>query len=252
MRKAGVEEHVSPLIDLCQYSRMARSGAREAALVALLGEGGLRAKKSTAARPSLSTLPSELLKAIMTLYRELGGVLEAPRLAPAGWDLELEDGTLVELDEQQHFTRYRAATLAPEWASLLPWSDAYQSYCSAHERLAAGFGRFWTSPPSERQFGAAGTRGDFDRQGSPRAKQRALFNAIRDAHAVAGNVRLARISIYDPIGDSTLGAVLDGRADYSAASARSAEPTKARTFSRRHGPNRPVATKRFEARQGWR
>lgn len=217
--------------DLCEDLSMVRSGAREAALAALLSESGFGANRATAPRPTLSALPRELTESIMALYRELGGILEAPRLAPARWDLELEDGTLVEFDEQQHFTRYRAATLRPDWDVRLPWSDAYQIYCNVHEPLAVGFGGFWTSPFTERQFGTAGSRGDFEGRGSPRAKQRALYDAIRDAHAVAGVVRLARVSIYDQVGDRTLGDVLDRGAGDSRCGARLAEMITDRTAS---------------------
>ncbi|WP_193107053.1 hypothetical protein [Brachybacterium sp. FME24] len=189
---------------------MVRSGGREAALAAALSSEGLGASKAKWTRPTIAALPGDLSASILTLYRELGGVQQEPRLMPAGWDLQLADGTLVELDEQQHFTRYRAASLALNWASDMPWRNAYLSHCRTHEQLAAGYGGFWTNPSTERQFGTAGTRGDFDGPGSPRAKQRAVYDAIRDAHAAAGLVRLARLSIYDDVVDTTLGAVLAG------------------------------------------
>jgi hypothetical protein len=51
---------------------------------------------------------------------------------------------------------------------------------------------------------------------SPRWKQRALYDAMKDAAAAVGQVRLARISIYDTVEDVALNDVLYGRAHVSA------------------------------------
>ena len=42
-------------------------------------------------------------------------------------------GLLVELDELQHFNRYRAMTLTPERAVQLPWRADYLTFCADHE-----------------------------------------------------------------------------------------------------------------------
>jgi hypothetical protein len=51
--------------------------------------------------------------------------------------------------------------------------------------------------------------------GAPRWKQRALYDAMKDAAAAVGQVRLARISIYDTVEDVALNDVLYGRAHVS-------------------------------------
>jgi hypothetical protein len=52
----------------------------------------------------------------------------------------------------------------------------------------------------------------FEGVGSPRWKQRALYDAIRDLAAVSGVVKLARVAIFDQIGGAPLGLALDGGA----------------------------------------
>ena len=47
--------------------------------------------------------------------------------------------------------------------------------------------------------------------GAPRWKQRALYDAIKDASAHANDLRFARLSIYDEVSGAPLGAALSGR-----------------------------------------
>ncbi len=144
-------------------------------------------------------------------YRQLGGIQSAPVLRPRGWDISTRDGLIVELDEEQHFNRYRSVTLRTVWASTLPWSRAYLEYCDLHEETAlrkcSGVG-FWESPGSVAQFGSAGLPRELIGPGSPRWKQRALYDSMRDAAAAAGRVQLARLSVYDDVGGVRLGTAL--------------------------------------------
>jgi hypothetical protein len=153
----------------------------------------------------------------MDLYRTLGGIQSAPRLAPGSWDVVYADGLLVELDEDMHFHRYRGATLNAPWSEGLPWTEPYRSYVVEGERRAGTGGRRWTNPSAERMFGAADRDGVFEVHGAPRWKQRALYDAMKDAAAAAGQVSLARVSIYDRVEGHTLNDVLYGRAHVSAA-----------------------------------
>lgn len=146
-----------------------------------------------------------------------GGNAEAfERLRPGGWDLALEDGTLVELDEELHFNRYRRSTLAETWAERLPWTSTYRLLCETHEReclRAARWGKRWTNPSCEKLFGQPGLAGDLTGSGAPRWKQRAPYDAFKDALAVCQpGTRLARLSIYDIVGGVTLEDALRGAA----------------------------------------
>ncbi len=159
----------------------------------------------------------ESAERVLELYRALGGEVESfAVLRPGVWDIVLTDGLIVELDEEQHFNRYRRITLDVPWADALPWADDYRRYCVEHEDAAlkkAKRGGYWASPSTEGMFGAADAPGVFEPSGSPRWKQRALYDAMRDVLAASGVVRLARVAVWDEVGDTTLARVLDGRAD---------------------------------------
>ncbi|WP_346234070.1 DUF7255 family protein [Parafrigoribacterium mesophilum] len=148
-------------------------------------------------------------------YRRLGGRLDTPPLRPGSWDLAFEGELLVELDEELHFNRYRHLTLEPEWAANLPWRSKYSAYSVDREVdcLSAGkWGQRWTTSSSESLFGTADTPGTFLTSGAPRWKQRALYDAMKDALAAVGVVRLARLSIYDAVNGVLLGAALNLKA----------------------------------------
>ena len=160
--------------------------------------------------PRLSSLPKSSAQ-LLELYAELGGVQAAPVLRPGGWDLAY-DGLIVELDEQLHFNRYRAVTLQ---APLLeaPWDASYrrfsitgESRCRLDSTKLAGK---WSTPGSKAQFGDPSPPGVLEGPGAPRWKQRAIYDAMKDAAAAEGIVVLARISIYDGLGDATVDQVLE-------------------------------------------
>src|SRR5690242_6391587 len=189
-------------------------GTRQDALAQILVEAGYQPASPRSMRPHRQGLRRQDQKEILRLYRELGGILDAPRLRPGPWDCVLEGGLIVELDESQHFNRYRRKTLEPEWAQKLPWSEAYTRYCTQFESACAserGWGSYWTSVATERMFGPAGPPRLLDGAGAPRWKQRALYDAIRDIAAVSSGVRLARLAVYDVVGGVSLAEVLDGK-----------------------------------------
>lgn len=168
--------------------------------------------------PRLETLPSTTADEVMDLYRTLGGVQSAPKLAPGTWDIAYDDGLLLELDEDLHFHRYRGMTLDAPWAIGLPWTRPYRTYVVEGERRAGTGGKRWTSPSAEKMFGTSDPDGSFEEHGAPRWKQRALYDAMKDAMAATGEIRLARVSIYDRVAGHTLNDVLYGRAEVPAES----------------------------------
>ena len=110
------------------------------------------------------------------------------------------------------YTTMRDST-SQSWSEELPWSLAYQSFSVKHEPrcVAAGsWGSRWTTPSTEAQFGLAGEAGDLSTAGAPRWKQRALYDSMKDGLAVAGVVKLARLSVHDQVGTVTLGSILHG------------------------------------------
>lgn len=196
---------------------MANQRQRQARLASLLADLGRREASGRPPAPRLDAMPSEAAARVLDLYRALGGSAEEFSVfRPGVWDIVLADGVIVELDEEQHFNRYRRVTLEPSWADGLPWAFAYRAYCDDHEGAAlrkAKRGGYWASPSTERMFGPAASPGEFEGTGSPRWKQRALYDAMRDALAVAGEVRLARVAVWDAVGDTTLARILDGRVE---------------------------------------
>jgi hypothetical protein len=200
---------------------MAR-GDREAALGTMLAElGYARSPESRVehVRPAPRTprvpgLPASAEHWVRDLYAQLGGIQSEPRLAPRGWDHPL-DGFIVELDEEQHFNRYRALTLTSDWTRALPWRESYLRYCEQYEQIAlkkhSSLG-FWTKPGAEAQFGRSASPRDLSGVGSARWKQRALYDAMRDALAAIGGVNLVRVAVWDKVGSRTLGEVLRGPA----------------------------------------
>ncbi|NYI99953.1 hypothetical protein HNR19_000652 [Nocardioides thalensis] len=181
---------------------MVATGARVRALAALLTGAGW--EQGTPPRlPRLADLPTATQSRIRTFYDVLGGNVEHfDRIRPGGWDLAFQtpDGLLlVELDEEQHFNRYRAETLTAANDLDLPWATNYLTYCEQHEaRLLPGWGtgQRWTNPSAARFFGDPSRPGDFTGNGAPRWRQRAFYDSVKD---VLDDRRLARISVHDTL-----------------------------------------------------
>jgi hypothetical protein len=135
-----------------------RTGARANALQALLVQAGYRPMEQHVSPPRIASLSSELRAGVMDLYRGFGGTGAVVLLRPGAWDLLFDGSLIVELDEELHFNRYRAATLEPAWAASLPWRDDYLYFSTQYETAclaAAQWGKRWTNPSCERHFGPA-------------------------------------------------------------------------------------------------
>ncbi len=168
-------------------------------------------------RLRVDSLPQDAQDHLFHLYRELGGVLDSlPPYTTGGWDIMLADGHVVELDEEQHFNRYREISLQQRSMQELPWRSEYLDYARGREdaclRVASRAG-FWNKPKAERMFGPPGPRGVLEGAGSPRWKQRALYDVTKDIAALYGVIRLARLSVWDSVDGVPLGTVLIGRAE---------------------------------------
>lgn len=211
---------------------MTRTGARAATLSELLETVGL----SPAERPPvprISELPEAVGLWIEDVYRALGGNVNVLHQArPGAFDLCVSTAAgplIVELDEEQHFNRYRATTLSPPWAEALPWARAYRDYSRIHEAdLARKFisGGRWTNNSAPRFFGAASAPGDFTGVGSPRWRQRAFYDSVKD---LLPEMRLARISTFDVVDGRTVDSLLRTKDSSAAAAIRGL--VEARTHS---------------------
>src|SRR4051794_16852667 len=123
-------------------------GDHQRALLHALINAGFEAATAPASL-RIGMLPADAQAQVLELYRTLGGIQDRPVLTPAGWDCPLVGGLIVELDELQHFNRYRATTLDPAWTLRLPWRADYLTFCAAHEadcvRTKAS-SKFWSTP----------------------------------------------------------------------------------------------------------
>jgi hypothetical protein len=148
-------------------------------------------------------LASEHADEIDHVYRSLGGILPSITLNLRRWDIEFE-GIAVELDEDLHFNGYRATTLGSPCYEHLPHFplDAYRRYCSEHEgqcRRAGSYLGKWSSDGSVKQFGPGSKPGDLSGNGSPRWKQRAFYDFVKDLSILLIEVPVVRVSVRDMV-----------------------------------------------------
>jgi hypothetical protein len=147
---------------------------------------------------ALPTRAASAAEAIEGIYIALGGELIAlatARSTPLAGDfLHEATGTLIEIDESQHFTsaRLTALELYPDDVALAFSLDRYKALCRRWRASSNGYYR----TKAARGFGVGG-----------RQRQRAYYDALRDLAAPAmGHPPLVRI-------DAPL---RDGRAAYLA------------------------------------
>ena len=193
-------------------------GRQQSTLMMLMAEAGWQPCMSPPVA-RMDSLPVQLQFEIASLYYRLGGLDPLPVRA-GSWDMAFGD-LVIELDEEQHFNRYRALTLDTPFAAKLPWRDTYLTQCASFEmtcRKKASNWRYWTNPSSEKSFGPSGPPGKLDEAGSPRWKQRAIYDAMRDATALSGTIRLARLSRWDEIDGIPLWQALEGSTPIDSAS----------------------------------
>ena len=144
---------------------------------------------------------------ISAVYAALGGS-GSPGFRFGGWDIHLGD-IIVELDEEQHFNRYRALTLAsPVYRSIptLHHRD-YVHWCADHETAClrkAGHGGYWSKPATDRMFGPSGPEKDLTGRGSSRWKQRAFYDFIRDAWQPVSGVPVVRLSVWETVANDSI------------------------------------------------
>jgi hypothetical protein len=181
----------------------------------LRAEGFVVHENATDLRPRLESLSDELREQVLDRYRALGGQAGLPQLLthdlsmrPGTWDMRVEDDSAdhryVELDEERHFNHWRAVTLdAAVYDEQVRWVpvNAYRALCADRKdeclrAATAPIGNWWTAK-SERQFGPPGPQGELEGLGSPRWRQRAMYDFMKDLGPLAGFPRVARISIWE-------------------------------------------------------
>lgn len=139
---------------------------------------------------------------LLELYKSLGGILSH---IPVGIKSNHIDffinGNILELDEENHFNRYRLKSLEMPLYSddNILIKKNYKSFCLQFETKARSNGGFWTNTSCEKMFGKPSLNGDLSGNGSPRWKQRAFYDTLKDYFSLVSDIKVKRISIYDSI-----------------------------------------------------
>lgn len=139
------------------------------------------------------------------IYKELGGILDIPPFHVDSWDIETKD-FIIELDEENHFNRYRLITLNSlmyqEYDNFRV--ELYKKYCVAYEKKCPKTQKRWSTPSADKQFGISPPNGEFSGNGPSRWKQRAFYDYLRDTYSIITGIPVIRLSIYDQVGYKTL------------------------------------------------
>jgi len=153
-------------------------------------------------KPSFDDFKSSIYwNEVQAVFLELGGKCKTLPIAFKGWDVPTTE-FIIELDEEQHFNRYRLSTLkSPFYNNLKTFSvkdylryyEQYEKYCL---RNFSDVG-FWKSPKSEEFFEISNKPGDLSGMGSSRWKYRAFNDFLRDISSKIINVPVIRLSVYD-------------------------------------------------------
>ncbi len=192
-------------------------GEMQSAFEQLLSYKGKVSHKTLKFPKAGNVAGSDLKPEIERVYQSLGGILPSIPLNLRHWDIEF-DGVAVELDEYLHFNRYRSVTLKSVGLARLPRFplDAYQRYCLEHEDMClknGSYGGKWSNGSCEDQFGKGSRPGDLTGNGSPRWKQRAFYDFVKDLSPLLIGVRVVRVALWDEIVDArrteTVGDILD-------------------------------------------
>ncbi len=168
----------------------------------LLSYAGKVSHKTMKSPKTEAVAKSDLKSEIECVYGKLDGILPSSPLNLRHWDMEFEQ-IAVELDEELHFNRYRGITLKSEIYTRLPKFplDSYRHFCSDREDscLRRSYGKYWTNPSCEGQFGPASSLKNLYGNGAPRWKQRAFYDFVKDLSPLLINVKVARVAVLDTV-----------------------------------------------------
>ena len=142
-------------------------------------------------------LSSEFYSEVESMYKELGGILGEPPLTFGSWDISTPE-FILELDEENHFNRYRLQTLNSNVYQMINGFrlDEYMRFCTLYESGCRKHGGFWKNNSSEKLFVKSDDNGCLDGAGSSRWRQRAFYDFLRDVTGVISGIPVIRLSIY--------------------------------------------------------
>ena len=142
-------------------------------------------------------LSSEFYSEVESMYKELGGILGEPPLTFGSWDISTPE-FILELDEENHFNRYRLQTLNSSIYQMINGFrlDEYMRFCTLYEYSCRKQGGFWKNNSSEKLFVKSDDNGCLDGAGSSRWRQRAFYDFLRDVTGLIKEIPVIRLSIY--------------------------------------------------------
>ncbi|EFV05675.1 hypothetical protein KZY75_09995 [Prevotella salivae] len=142
-------------------------------------------------------LSSEFYSEVESMYKELGGILGEPPLTFGSWDISTPE-FILELDEENHFNRYRLQTLNSNIYQMINGFrlDEYMRFCTQYESGCRKHGGFWKNNSSEKLFVKSDDNGCLDGAGSSRWRQRAFYDFLRDVTGLIMEIPVIRLSIY--------------------------------------------------------
>ena len=142
-------------------------------------------------------LSSEFYSEVESMYKELGGILGEPPLTFGSWDISTPE-FILELDEENHFNRYRLQTLNSNVYQMINGFrlDEYMRFCTLYESGCRKHGGFWKNNSSEKLFVKSNDNGCLDGAGSSRWRQRAFYDFLRDVTGLIMEIPVIRLSIY--------------------------------------------------------
>lgn len=142
-------------------------------------------------------LSSEFYSEVESMYKELGGILGEPPLTFGSWDISTPE-FILELDEENHFNRYRLQTLNSNIYQMINGFrlDEYMRFCTLYESGSRKHGGFWKNNSSEKLFVKSDDNGCLDGAGSSRWRQRAFYDFLRDVTGLIMEIPVIRLSIY--------------------------------------------------------
>lgn len=155
-------------------------------------------------------LASGYYEDVVNVYRILGGVLSMPPIRVGKYDIDT-DNFIIELDEENHFNRYRLSTLNSPIYANNPNIDVaqYKKFCKNYEDRCRTDGKYAKNDSTEKQFEYCELDGNLGDSRS-RWKQRAFYDFIKDITSIVKNVPIIRISIYEKYKGLTIEKLIDG------------------------------------------
>lgn len=154
---------------------------------------------------------SEYYDEVFRVYKELGGLLPEIPIRVGRYDIDTKD-FIIELDEENHFNRYRLATLDSVIYQKNKNFDVfeYKTFCEKYEGKCCVYGKYWENSSTQKQFGMSHIDGDFGSNAPSRWKQRAFYDFIKDVTSIVCNVPIIRIPIYDLYKGYTIESLIKG------------------------------------------